>query len=171
VKHLGVWAAGKSRSARGSAAPRHGGHWELHSGELAGQTGQQVDRKAVVGDRGGNSVLTRPFGAWEKGACRAALMVARDGVLDSRARGVGGAAFYRRPVLAKAVRSQPDGMVAAWLGVRRHREWLGGKGRRGWPMTSGGRREAVCSAHGRAARGDGALGTWTSVQGLGNRRS
>jgi hypothetical protein len=125
----------------------------------------------VVGDRGGNSVLTRPFGAWEKGACRAALMVARDGVLDSRARVVGGAAFYRRPVLAKAVRSQPDGMVAAWLGVQRHREWLGGKGRRGWPMTSGGRREAVCSAHGRAARGDGALGTWTSVQGLGNRRS
>jgi hypothetical protein len=88
VKHLGVWAVGKIRPARGSAAPGHGGHWELRSGELVGQTGQQVARKAAVGGHGGNSVLTRPFGAWEKGAHRAALMAARGGVLDSRARGV-----------------------------------------------------------------------------------
>jgi hypothetical protein len=43
----------------------------------------------VVVDHGGNSLLTRPFGAWEKGACRAALMAAHGGVLGSRARGGG----------------------------------------------------------------------------------
>jgi hypothetical protein len=112
-------------------------------------------------------VLTRPFGAWEKGARHAALMAARGGVLDSRAR-EGGAASYRQPTLAKVVRSQPDGMVAAWLEVRWRREWLGGKGRRDWPMASGGQHEAFCSVRGLAARGNGALGAWTSVQGLGN---
>jgi hypothetical protein len=100
VKHLGVWAAVNIRPARGSAAPGHGSLWELRSGELVGQTGQQVARKAAVGDRAGNSVLTRPFGAWEKGAHRAALMAACGGVLDSRARGVlpfiGGRRWLRR---------------------------------------------------------------------------
>jgi hypothetical protein len=47
-------------------------------------------------------MLTLPSGAWEKGARRAALMAARGGVLDPRARG--GAASYRRPKLDKAVR-------------------------------------------------------------------
>jgi hypothetical protein len=98
-------------------------------------------------------------------------MAARGGALYSRARGC--LAFYRRPKLAKAVRSQPDSMVATWLGERRRREWLGGKGRCGWPMASGGRREAVLPGlwvHGAWRRGIGRANVGARAGGTDGRR-
>jgi hypothetical protein len=74
------------------------------------------------------------------GAHRGAPMAARGGALGSRARGF--RAFYRCPTLAKVVRSQPKGMVAAWLGVRWRRKWLGGEGRRG--LANGERQPTRC---------------------------
>jgi hypothetical protein len=58
----------------------------------------------------------------------------------SRARGV--PTFYRRLVLAKAVRArQSTGTSRYGLGVRQRQEWLGGKGRRS--LANGERSPAV----------------------------
>jgi hypothetical protein len=74
-------------------------------------------------------VLTLPCGAWEKGARRAALMAARGGVLDPRARGVlpliGGQRWSRRftrQVYGTGAGYDGDaiGRAAAWSARRGH---------------------------------------------------
>jgi hypothetical protein len=60
-----------------------------------------------------------------------------------------------------------DGMVTAWRGVRRRRDWLGGHGRRSWPMASGGQLKAVVPGLWGCGAWRRCIGTRTSVRGPG----